>query len=82
MTGKSNLLVSAALAVALSGGFEADVPACTMVKIADLPVRVIKNKLSADGSINGQKTGIVLDTGSMMTLILRPAAERLGLQRH
>jgi len=52
-----------------------------MFKIADLPVRVVRNKLIADGTINGQKTGIVLDTGSMMTLILRPATDRLGLQR-
>lgn len=52
-----------------------------MVKIADLPVRVVRNKLIADGTINGQKTGIILDTGSMMTLILRPATDRLGLQR-
>ena len=35
-----------------------------MVKIADLPVRVVKNKLIVDGTINGQKIGIVLDTGA------------------
>jgi len=65
----------------LAGAAHADVTACKMFKIADLPVRVVRNKLIADGTINGQKTGIVLDTGSMMTLILRPATDRLGLQR-
>jgi predicted aspartyl protease len=75
------LLFSAALGLVLAGAAHADVTACKMVKIADLPVRVVRNKLIADGTINGQKTGIVLDTGSMMTLILRPATDRLGLQR-
>jgi len=55
---------------------------CTLVKIADLPVRVIKNKLIVDGTINGRKMGVVLDTGAMMTLVLRPATDRLGLERH
>jgi len=75
------LLFSAALGLVLAGAAHADVTACKMFKIADLPVRVVRNKLIADGTINGQKTGIVLDTGSMMTLILRPATDRLGLQR-
>jgi hypothetical protein len=46
----------------------ADVPACTMVKIAELPIRVVRNKLIADCTINGQKTGALIDT-AMMTLI-------------
>ena len=72
---------AAACALALAGLAQADVPACTLVKIADLPIRVVRNKLIADGTINGQKTGILIDTGAMMTLILRPATDRLGLQR-
>ena len=44
--------------------------ACTMVKIADLPVRMVRNKLIVDGTINGQKRRIVLDTGAT-TLMLR-----------
>ena len=75
------LVAAAACALALAGLAQADVPACTLVKIADLPIRVVRNKLIADGTINGQKTGILIDTGAMMTLILRPATERLGLQR-
>ncbi len=55
--------------------------ACKLVQIADLPVRVVKSKLIVDGAINGQKTGIALDTGAVMTLMLRQAADRLKLER-
>lgn len=52
-----------------------------MIKIADLPVRLVRNKLIVDGAINGKKAGIVIDTGAAMTLMVRPAADRLGLER-
>jgi predicted aspartyl protease/Tfp pilus assembly protein PilF len=55
---------------------------CKMVKIAELPVRVAQNKLIVEGAINGQKVGILLDTGAGRTTILRSAAERLGLGAH
>lgn len=75
------MLCSAAATWAVAGLAQADAAACTMAKIADLPVRVVKNKLIADGTINGQKTGVLIDTGAMMTLILRPATDQLGLRR-
>jgi predicted aspartyl protease len=81
VTRRFTLLFGAAVALALLGPAQADVPACKMIQIADLPVRVVRNKLIADGMINGQKTGVVLDTGATITLILRPATDRLGLQR-
>ena len=81
MTRRCKLLFSAAAALALAGPAQADVSACTIVKIAELPIRVIGNKLIADATINGQKAGVLIDTGAMMTLILRPATDRLGLQR-
>lgn len=56
--------------------------ACKMVQVAELPVRVVKNKLIVDGAINGRKVGIVLDTGASTTLMLRQATDRLGLERH
>ena len=34
-----------------------------------------------DASINGKKIGAMVDTGASLTLLLRPAAERLGLER-
>ena len=52
---------------------------CKMVQIAELPVRVAQNELIVDGAINGQKIGIMLDTGAMRTTIPRSAAERLAL---
>lgn len=42
-------------------------------------MRLERNQVLADGSINGQSVGIKLDTGSTRTLILRSAATRLGL---
>ena len=42
-------------------------------------MRLERNEVLVDGSINGQSVGIKLDTGSTRTLILRSAAKRLGL---
>ncbi|HEV3241312.1 MAG TPA: aspartyl protease family protein [Casimicrobiaceae bacterium] len=52
---------------------------CQLVQIADLPVRLERNHLLVDGAINGKKIGVMLDTGSVRSLILRSAAERLEL---
>ena len=54
---------------------------CTLAKIAEIPVRVVRNKLVVDGAINGKSVGIMLDTGAQVSLITRPAADRLGLIR-
>jgi predicted aspartyl protease len=54
---------------------------CKMVQIADLPVRADKSFLIVDGTINGQKIGIIVDTGASRSLILRSAADRLSLAR-
>ena len=54
---------------------------CKMARIADLPVRVVHNKLIVDGAINGRYVGILLDTGAAITMIPRPTADRLGLSR-
>src|SRR5712671_666648 len=35
-----------------------------------------------DGAINGQKIGILLDTGAAMSLVLRSAAVKIGLTRY
>jgi predicted aspartyl protease len=52
---------------------------CKMVRTEEWPVRLVHNKLIVDGAINGQKVGVMLDTGATRTLILRSAAARLGL---
>src|SRR5438552_17603998 len=59
----------------------ADTSKCKMVQIADLPVRLERNRLIVDGAINGQKIGIMVDTGAELSLIPRSAAVRLGLSR-
>jgi clan AA aspartic protease (TIGR02281 family) len=35
-----------------------------------------------DGTINGQKIGIMIDTGASRAIVFRAAADRLGLVRH
>ena len=52
---------------------------CKLARLAEWPVRVVQGHLFVDGEINGRKVAIMLDTGASTTLLLRPAAERLGL---
>jgi predicted aspartyl protease len=71
---------SALIGVAIASGLCTAAPSdCKLQRIAEWPVRVEHNKLIVDGAINGQKIGIVLDTGAERSFILRSAAVRLGL---
>jgi len=54
---------------------------CTLSRIAEWPVRPGTGYAVVDGTINGQKIGIMLDTGAGTTMFSRPEAERLGLAR-
>jgi predicted aspartyl protease len=54
---------------------------CKLIQVAEWPVRLERNKLIVDGAINGQSIGVMLDTGTTKSLILRAAAVRLGLPR-
>ena len=73
--------VMAALAAATLGtGFDVGAK-CTLVRIAEWPVRPGTGSPVVDGTINGQKVGILLDTGAG-TALLRSGAIRLGLVRH
>jgi predicted aspartyl protease len=53
---------------------------CQLAQIADWSVRIIAGHLVVDGSVNGNKVGVALDTGGISG-ITRPAADRLGLTR-
>jgi predicted aspartyl protease len=55
-------------------------PNCQLAQIADWPVKLIADHLVVDGSVNGKKVGVALDTGGVSS-ITRPAADRLGLTR-
>jgi hypothetical protein len=84
LTDPRTLLVAAAVAVgvAMPGSPAAGATgSCKLVKIAELPIRVVHNKLVADGAVNGRPVSVMLDTGATATLITRPAADRLGLIR-
>jgi hypothetical protein len=73
------LIASAVMGVAMASGICAAPSDCKLVRIAEWPVRLEHNKLIVDGSINGRKIGIMLDTGAQLSLIMRSAAIRLGL---
>ena len=55
---------------------------CTLARTAEWPVRTARGVPIVDGAINGHKVGIMLDTGAGVSLLMRPAAERLGLVRY
>ena len=80
--GLTLLAASIAIVLAAPSMGVAAVSNCKMVQIADWPVRLERNQLIIDGTINGQKIGIMLDTGATRSLIVRSATERLGLTRN
>jgi len=56
--------------------------ACTLARIAEWQLRSTRAQPILDGAINGHKIGIVLDTGAASSIVLRSAADRLGLVRY
>lgn len=79
-TSRAFLAASAALVFASAGNIaSAAASTCKLVKIEDWPVRLQRNHVIVDGAINGQKIGVMIDTGASRTLIFRAAAVRLGV---
>jgi predicted aspartyl protease len=74
-------VILVAVGPALASSVGAAASACTLARIEEWPVRFVHNFLVVDGAINGQPVGILLDTGSTRTLMLRSAAMRLNLPR-
>lgn len=74
------LVAAAVAAFALAAG-PAVAAQCQLVRIAEWPVKLERNRPVIEGSINGTKVGILLDTGSNTTVVARAAAVRLGLER-
>ncbi len=73
---------AAAIGLALAGGAAAETGKCKVAGIAEWPLRAEDRRPVIDGAINGRKIGILLDTGSAMSLVRRSAATRLGLTRY
>jgi len=74
------LLALVAFGVASPGSIaSAATSGCKLVKVEDWPVRLQLNHVFVEGAINGQKVGVMLDTGATRTVIFRAAAVRLGV---
>ncbi len=53
--------------------------ACTLQRVAELPLRVARNVPLVTADINGRPAILALDTGSDTSVLNRTAAERLGV---
>lgn len=73
--------LAAAGLVAADKALSASGEGCKLVMHATWPVRPRFYHAVVDGEINGQKVGILLDTGSTTSLVVRSAVERLNLTR-
>ena len=78
---KRCILAAAAIGLALAGSAGAETAKCKLGRIAEWPLRAEYYRPVVAGEINGQKVGILIDTGAEVSLILRSAARRLGLTR-
>ena len=54
---------------------------CKLVRVAEWEVKPQGNRLIVDGEINGQKVGVLIDSGAGTSFVMRAAADRLGLVR-
>ena len=59
--------------------FAQDATPCKLQKVVEWQVRSIGRHMAVDGAVNGQKIGIVLDTGAAVSVLFRAAARRLAL---
>ena len=76
-------VAAAPIGLALAGNAAAAEPGkCRVGRIAEWPLRAGGRVPVTDGEINGQKVGILLDTGAQLSYIRRSAAKRLGLTGH
>lgn len=53
---------------------------CQIDKVAELPVETVSNEMLAHGDIDGKPIKVIVDTGSMQSMIWGAAATRLGLR--
>src|SRR5439155_15745827 len=70
------------MALVLPGALVLAASNCKLIKIAEWQVRPQTGRLIVGGAINGQEIGILFDTGTNRSVLLRAAADRLSLTRH
>lgn len=71
--------LAALLLALLAQAASAAAPQCKLVRIAEWSVQIGQGLPVIEGAINGQKVGILLDTGAFASLVTKDAADRLGL---
>jgi clan AA aspartic protease (TIGR02281 family) len=70
-----------AIAFAFAADAAGEAPQCKFVRIAEWSLRANYYRPVMDGEINGQKVGVLLDSGATSSKIWRSATARLGLPR-
>jgi predicted aspartyl protease len=70
------------LGLVIAGNAAGEAPKCKLLRIAEWLIRGDHYRPVVEGAINGQKVGILLDTGADQTLVKRSATARLGLTRN
>jgi len=75
------LAAAAAIGLAMACNAAAQAQKCKFALIAEWPLRAEQYRPVIDGAINGQKIGILLDTGAGQSSIRPSGISRLGLTR-
>jgi len=75
------LAAAAAIGLAMASNAAAQTQKCKLALIAEWPLRAEQYRPVIDGTINGQKIGILLDTGTAQSSIRPSGIRRLGLTR-
>jgi predicted aspartyl protease len=77
---KSLLLICAG-GIAVGLGYAAPAAAeCKLLQVAEFQVETNRNRATFDGTLNGQRLKVLVDTGAQVSVLWRPAAARFGLK--
>src|SRR5258708_26842999 len=74
-------LIFASLLALLAGHALAAPSDCKLIRIEEWPGHLQRNLPIIDGEINGNKVGILIDTGSERSFVTRSAVARSALNR-